>query len=103
MADELKDRYGEIPAPLINLLRIISLKCLLTLLKIKRFEHSAKQIIVHITEHTPINMKNLLRLVKEGKDKIKLLPDGRIIMDTEKRGEDLITFMRNVLMQIVTM
>ncbi len=103
MEDELKDRYGEIPSPLKSLLEIISLKGLLLHLKVKKLEYSAKQLIVNITEQTPIDMKNLLRLVKEGREKVKLLPDGRIIMTTEKTGGDLIAFTRNILMQIVAM
>jgi transcription-repair coupling factor (superfamily II helicase) len=102
MEDELKDRYGEVPGPLGNLLEIISLKSLLFLLKVRKIEQSRKQFTLHITDRTPINMENLLRLVKEGKEKVKLLPDGRIIMETEKHGRDAIAFTRNILMHIVT-
>jgi transcription-repair coupling factor (superfamily II helicase) len=102
MEDELKDRYGEVPGPLGNLLEIISLKSLLFLLKVRKIEQSRKQFTLHITDRTPINMENLLRLVKEGKEKVKLLPDGRIIMETEKQGRDAIAFTRNILMHIVT-
>ncbi|MDR2017826.1 MAG: transcription-repair coupling factor [Syntrophobacterales bacterium] len=102
MENELKDRYGEVPGPLENLLEIISLKALLFHLKIKKIEHSSKQFMLHVTERTPINMENLLHLVREGKEKIKLLPDGRIIIETEKKGRDAIVFTRNILMRIVT-
>ena len=103
MEEELKDRYGEIPPPLRSLLEIISLKSLLKRFKVSKLEYSGKQLALTVTERTPINMDRVLRMVKEGKEKIKLLPDGRIIMGTEKRGGDLIAFTRNVLMQIVTM
>jgi transcription-repair coupling factor (superfamily II helicase) len=103
MENELKDRFGEIPSPLRSLLEIISLKSLLLHLKIRKLEYSTKQLTLNITEQTPIDMNSLLRLVKDGKDKIKLLPDDRIILTTEKRGEDLISFTRNLLKQIVTM
>jgi len=102
MEDELKDRFGEIPGPLGNLLEIISLKSLLFPLKVKKIEQSRKQFTLHITDHTPLNMDNLLKLVKEGKEKVKLLPDGRIIMETEKQGRDAIAFTRNVLKRIIT-
>jgi len=102
MEEELKDRYGIIPEPLKNLLEIISLKCLLTRAKIRRLEHSAKQIIVHVTDYTPINMKRILKLVKEDQDKIKLLPDGKIIMQTDKKAKELISLTKNILMDIIS-
>ena len=102
MEEELKDRYGIIPEPLRNLLEIISLKCLLTRAKIRRLEHSAKQIIVHVTDYTPINMKRILKLVKEDQDKIKLLPDGKIIMQTDKKAKELISLTKNILMDIIS-
>jgi transcription-repair coupling factor (superfamily II helicase) len=99
--EELKDRYGDLPNPLKNLLEVISLKILLSGLKIKKLEHSAKRLVFHITDHTPLNMKKLLKLVKNGANKIKLLPDGRIVMETDKKAEELIFLTRNVLMEIV--
>lgn len=103
MEEELKDRYGAIPQPLRNLMDIISLKCFLTRAKIRKLEYAAKQVILHVTDHTPLNMKKILTLVKEDKNRIKLLPDGKIIMHTDKRAEELIHFTRNVLMDIIPM
>jgi transcription-repair coupling factor (superfamily II helicase) len=102
MEEELKDRYGDIPAPLTNLLAIISLKVFLTGLKIKRLEYSAKRIIIQVTQGTPINMKKMLRMVRDGKENIKLLPDGRIILPTDKKAEQLMSLTRNVLMEIIS-
>jgi transcription-repair coupling factor (superfamily II helicase) len=102
MEGELKDRYGDIPAPLANLLAIISLKIFLTGLKIRRLEYSAKRIIIQVTEGTPINMKKMLRLVQEGRENVKLLPDGRIILPADKKAEELMSLTRNVLMEIIS-
>ncbi|OPY81765.1 MAG: Transcription-repair-coupling factor [Syntrophorhabdus sp. PtaU1.Bin153] len=102
MRDELKDRYGDIPAPLANLLDVISLKCVLTKAGIRRLEHAPRQVILHVSERTPIDMKRLLSLVKND-GRIKLLPDGRIIMQTDKRAGELISFTKNVLMDLVPM
>ena len=102
MEEELKDRYGDIPVPLANLLAIISLKIFLTGLKIKRLEYSAKRIIIQVTEGTPINMKKMLRLVQEGRGNVKLLPDGKIILPTDRKAEELVSLARNVLMEIIS-
>ena len=50
MEEELKDRYGPIPEPLANLLRIIDLKILLTGLRMKRLEYAENQVILHVTD-----------------------------------------------------
>ena len=100
MEDELKDRFGEIPQPLVNLLGIISLKCVLSRARVKKIEYSDKHLILHVTEKTPIDMKRLLSLVKEG-GKIKLLPDGRIVIQVDTKAAELIAFTKNVLMELI--
>ncbi len=101
MEEELKDRYGPLPAPLQNLLQIISLKILLSGMKVKRVEYSGKQVILHVTEGTPLDMKRILKLVKEDKGRIKLLPDGRIVMQSDTAPQDAINTTRNMLKQLV--
>ena len=103
MTEELRDRYGEIPPPLRNLLEIISLKSLLLILKVRKLEYTGKQLMLTVTDRTPVDLKNLLRLATDPRNRVKLLPDGRIITETEKSGEDLTAVARNVLMQIVTL
>jgi transcription-repair coupling factor (superfamily II helicase) len=102
MEDELKDRYGSIPKPLRNLLAIISLKCLLTRARIRKLEYADRQVIIHVTDRTPIDMKRLMLLIKD-EGKIKLLPDGRIIMQTDRKAEELIDLTRNVLIEFISM
>ena len=98
--EELKDRYGAIPHPLKNLLDIISLKCMLIRAKIRKLEYANRQAIFHVTDKTPVDMDKLLALVKDG-SRIKLLPDGRIIVQTDKKAEELIGLTKNVLMEII--
>jgi transcription-repair coupling factor (superfamily II helicase) len=101
MEDELKDRFGEIPQPLANLLAIISLKCVLSKAKVRKVEYADNRLVLHVTEKTPVDMKKLLSLVKE-KGKIKLLPDGRIIVHTEAMDTDLVALTKNVLMELIS-
>jgi transcription-repair coupling factor (superfamily II helicase) len=100
MEDELKDRFGEMPQPLMNLLEIISLKCVLSRARVKKIEYTDKHLILHVTEKTPIDMKKLLSLVKE-EGKIKLLPDGRIVIQVDTKATELIAFTKNVLMELI--
>ena len=101
MEEELKDRYGPVPLPLVNLLQIIGLKILLTGMKMKRLECTGKQIIMQVTERTPLDMKKVLKMVKEGRERIKLLPDGRIVIQNDQKPQDIVRVARNVLMQLM--
>jgi len=101
MEEELKDRYGPVPSPLVNLLQIIGLKILLTGMRMKRLECTGKQIIMQVTERTPLDMKKVLKMVKEGKERIKLLPDGRIVIQNDQKPEDIVATARKVLLELM--
>ena len=46
-------------------------------------------------------MKRLLKMVKEDKGRVKLLPDGRIVMHNDHKPEDIVSTTRNMLMHLV--
>jgi transcription-repair coupling factor (superfamily II helicase) len=99
--EEMKDRYGPIPGPLQNLLQIIGLKIVLAGMRIRRLECAGREIILHVTEKTPLDMKLLLKMVKEDRGKVKLLPDGRIVFRNENEPQDIVSTTRNMLMRLV--
>jgi transcription-repair coupling factor (superfamily II helicase) len=101
MEGEIQDRYGPIPEPLRNLLSIIGLRIFLHTIKVKRVEYSGKNIVLHITDRTPLLMPRILKMIKEDRGKIKLLPEGQIVISTNSKPADLIDATRNVLMQVV--
>lgn len=100
MESELKDRYGTLPSPLVNLLEVISLKSLLVRLRIRKAEKSERQVVLHVTERTPLDMKKLLTLATDSGKGIKLLPDGRIVILSSLHEGELMNFIRNMLMEI---
>ncbi len=99
--EEMKDRYGPVPGPLQNLLQIIGLKIVLAGMRIRRLECAGREIILHVTEKTPLDMKLLLKMVKEDRGKVKLLPDGRIVFRNENEPQDIVSTTRNMLMRLV--
>jgi transcription-repair coupling factor (superfamily II helicase) len=103
MKEEFLDRYGIIPAPLMHLFDIISLKCFLISMKIRKVEYTGKKLSVHITDHTPLDMGKLLSRTTDTHGNLKLLPDGKIVIRTEKKADELIHFIRNLLMDIITL
>lgn len=100
MESELKDRYGTLPSPLVNLLEVISLKSLLVRLKIRKAEKSDRQVVLHVTDRTPLDMNKLLALATDSGRGIKLLPDGRIVIRSTLHEGELMNFIRNILMEI---
>lgn len=103
MKEEFLDRYGIIPTPLMRLFEIISLKCFLISLKIKKIDYTGKKLSIYITEHTPLNMEKLLGKTMDAYNNLKLLPDGKIVVQTEKKADEIIHFIRNLLMDIITL
>ena len=71
-------------------------------MRMKRLECAGNQIILHVTERTPLDMKKILKAVKEDKGRVKLLPDGRIVIENDRKPEDIVSTTRNVLMRFVT-
>lgn len=98
--EETYDRYGVHPQPFVNLLDMVSLRLMLMDSKISRLESNGKTLSFYITEATPLNMERLLRLIKEGKDHIKLMPDKRVIVFTDEKGPVLIHDAKKLLMDI---
>jgi transcription-repair coupling factor (superfamily II helicase) len=102
LRDELEDRYGAIPPPLLNLLEVISLKALLSRYRIRKVEQSNDRVVLHITKGTPLDIKRLLSLATDTRGDVKLLPDGRIILRSGLREGKLMNFIRNILMDMMS-
>jgi len=103
LTEEMQDRYGIIPEPLENLLKIIALRIFLAKIRVKKLEYAGRQVTLHVTEGTPLNMARLLKLAKEDKGRVKLLPDGKVVVHTEEKPVELIGTLRNLLMEIVSL
>ncbi len=101
--DEFLDRYGAIPSPLHRLLEVILLKRFLSDLKIKKIEYSGKQVAIHVTQQTPLDIEKVLQYATSSRNNLKLLPDGKIVFKADKNGEELIDYIRNLLMEIITL
>ncbi len=98
---ELRDRYGQMPPPLLNLLEVIALKSLLMRLKIRKVEQAKNRIALHVTKNTPMDMRRLLCMATDPDRNVKLLPGGQIIINTNLREGELMNFIRNILMELV--
>lgn len=98
--EEFRDRFGEPPGPLTNLFAVIGLKVTLGGLKIKKIEHTGRDLVISITDQTPLNHEKLFTIVRKATAPIKLLPEGKIVVRTDKQGKELIDLTRNILMDL---
>ena len=103
LREEFKDRYGSVPEPLANLFEIISLKSFLSAVRIKKLEYSGKQVVLHVTDETPIHMDKMLQKTLDPSSSMKLMADGRIVITTDRKGVELIYFIRNTLNEITAL
>ena len=78
------------PTALENLLHIIGLRLFLQSINVKSLEYAGNQIILHVTEQTPLNMARILKAVEDEKGRVKLLPDGRIVFPADRSSEDVV-------------
>jgi transcription-repair coupling factor (superfamily II helicase) len=103
LKEELKDRYGPMPDPLVNLLEVIALKSLLMRLKIAKVEQVKSRIALHVTANIPLDMQRLLGMATDPGKNVKLLPGGQIVINTNLREGELMNFIRNILMELIAL
>ena len=102
LKDELRDRYGEIPEETENLLRIITLKIALGELKIAKLEQGAGNLVFTFLDHTPVQPEKILELVNTRKKKIRLTPEGKLIVKiSDSSTESLFRETKKVLQALV--
>ena len=81
LEDEFIDRYGELPEETKNLFLVVSLKEDLKQLKIIKLEQSPTSLVYSFVDNTPVSPQNILLYINNSKDKVRLTPDGRLIVE----------------------
>ena len=82
LTDEFTDRYGPLPEETTNLLAVISLKEELQRLKVVKLEQGPATLVFSFHDRTPVAPQQILILIKQSKEKIRLTPDGRLVVQT---------------------
>ncbi len=88
--DEFTDRYGPLPEETANLLAVVSLKEELKRLKVTKLEQGPATLVFHFHEQTPVAPERILILIKQSKGKIKLTPDGRLVVQTKANSAEAV-------------
>ena len=85
--EELADRFGRIPPEVFHLLEVIKVKILLTKLSIKKLEESPEQIVLTFDESTKVSPQKIVELVRREKERYRLTPDSRLIVQNWPEGK----------------
>jgi transcription-repair coupling factor (superfamily II helicase) len=96
--EELLDRYGKLPSETDCLLGIMALKMMLRELKIARLEQGPSTLVFTFLERTPVAPQKILILIKQSKNRIRLTPDNKLVVQAELgTPEAMFQAARNIL------
>ena len=88
IAVEMEDRFGPPPPDARSLVRLMTLKCELRKLRVLACEATAKSVVLHLRDDTPLDPRKILELVKQPRSPYKLTPD-RLSRRFEQGGDGL--------------
>jgi transcription-repair coupling factor (superfamily II helicase) len=75
LADELRDRYGELPEPAANLLEIMSVKLIAKKAGVARIDAGKEIVNITFARNAGIAPDRVMKLLKRNKGRIKLIPE----------------------------
>jgi transcription-repair coupling factor (superfamily II helicase) len=78
LSNELVDRFGEAPLEARRLVELMRLKTELRKLRVLGCEATAKSVVLHLRDDTPLDPVKLSALVSAKKSAYRLSPDGRL-------------------------
>ncbi len=75
LADDLRDRYGELPEPAANLLEIMGVKLVAKRARVARIDAGREVVNITFAENAGISPDRVMMLLKKNKGRIKLIPE----------------------------
>ena len=75
LADELRDRYGELPEQAANLLEIMSIKLIAKKAGVARIDAGKEIVNITFAENAGISPDRVMMMLKRNKGRIKLIPE----------------------------
>ena len=73
-----------------NLLAVVSLKEELRQLKVMKLEQGPATLVFSFHDQTPVAPEQVLILIKQSKGKIRLTPDGRLVVQSTARTAEAV-------------
>ncbi|MDT8423951.1 MAG: transcription-repair coupling factor [Desulfuromonadales bacterium] len=84
LADELRDRYGELPPPAELLLESMKLRVMLKRCKIETAEYDGRRLVFGFHPTTPVGPEKILALLNDPEKKYAFSPDYRLTITIGK-------------------
>ncbi len=85
MRSELEDRYGPIPEPVFNLLEVMSVKPILSHLRVRSFDFNGKRMVLSFDRKAKIEPTKIVDLAHRCPDRIRFGPDFRLKVQLDQR------------------
>ncbi|MBT8345260.1 MAG: transcription-repair coupling factor, partial [Desulfofustis sp.] len=87
LREELADRFGALPEEVTNLFEVVAIKKAMVPLRIEKLERGPGNLVFSFMADTPVKAEQLLALVAERTNKLRLTPDSRLIIRTEQKQD----------------
>ncbi len=95
---ELKDRFGPLPPPVLNLLEVIRLKIWLSEFSVQRFDLRDNIVALTFAPGGVVSPEKVVDLIERGDGKYRLTPEMKLIYTSTTRGwQGLVEETRNIL------
>ncbi|HEX9156746.1 MAG TPA: TRCF domain-containing protein, partial [Syntrophales bacterium] len=102
IGQELRDRFGPVPAEAENLFQVMNLKLLLKQAGVRRIHDEKGKVILTFDPASPIDPRRLVAAVGRGKGRREFTPDQRLKLSAAKKGwEGMLEETKNLLMEII--
>ncbi len=102
IAEEMRDRFGPLPSPLVNLLEVIRLKIWLSKFSVRRFDFRDKVVVLTFSPEGAFSPQKLVNLIERGSGKYRLTPGMKLVYTTEARDwMGMLIETRNILQGLV--
>ncbi|BCA81189.1 transcription-repair coupling factor [Desulfuromonas sp. AOP6] len=88
IADELRDRYGEIPPPTSLLFEVMKLRVLMKQLKVEFAEFDGRQLVFGFHAETPVPPDKILQLIEDTSGRYRFTPDYRLSVRMAKTSAE---------------
>ena len=85
---ELRDRFGEIPVEVNNLLQTLAIKFHLRALRVKKMEEDGRRLFLWFEESTPLTPEYMIGLVQRVGRGAQLTPEGKLVLPMESAGPE---------------
>jgi len=88
VADELRDRFGELPPPAQLLLEVMKLRVLMKRLRVESAEYTGRHLLLGFQAGTPVPPEKILACLHKPGGNYRFTPDYRLSIDLGRMARD---------------